>query len=150
MTTPVSVNEQERFARALTAHLSEAHAQLPYVVTERLRAARVQAVSQRKRELVAPLHQSSSALELQTAGGTATLGSGEGQGAPLWLRRVLTALPLLALAIGVVTISVQEEHRATVGVAEIDAELLTSALPPAAYTDPGFLQFLQTNAQATP
>jgi hypothetical protein len=30
-------------------------------------------------------------------------------------------------------------------IAAVDAELLTDELPPAAYTDPGFLQFLRSN-----
>ncbi len=33
-------------------------------------------------------------------------------------------------------------------VAEVDAALLTDDLPPSAYADPGFLQYLKTTAQA--
>lgn len=142
--TPLDEQAQERFARTLVAHLNHSQEALPYVVTERLRAAREQAVAQRKRAST-PLLQHAPAAQLQTAGASGGLHDTP----PVWLRRALTLLPLLALAIGLVTISVQQDQRATVGVAELDAELLTSALPPDAYTDPGFLHFLQTSQTAT-
>ena len=48
---------------------------------------------------------------------------------------------------GLVAIHViQNDYRAQ-EVAEVDTALLTDALPPAAYTDPGFLQFLKSAAQ---
>ena len=47
--TPLDEHAQERFARSLVAHLNQSQEELPYVVTERLRAAREQAVAQRKR-----------------------------------------------------------------------------------------------------
>ena len=56
------------------------------------------------------------------------------------------ALPLLALVAGLIAISViQNDNRAN-ELAEIDAALLTDDLPPTAYTDPGFAQFLKSNA----
>lgn len=149
--TPLDEQAQERFARTLVAHLNHSQEALPYVVTERLRAAREQAVAQRKRAST-PLLQHAPAAQLQTAGQTASQTAGTSGGlhdnTPVWLRRALTLLPLLALAVALVTISVQQDQRATVGVAELDAELLTSALPPDAYTDPGFLHFLQINQTA--
>jgi hypothetical protein len=48
------------------------------------------------------------------------------------------------LLAGLVTIHVvQNEYRAR-ELAEIDAALLTDDLPPAAYADPGFVQFLKS------
>ncbi len=141
---------QDLFARKITAHLNASEAQLPYVVTERLRAAREQAIAQRKRadvplRTVAPASETAQQLAVN-ADGTLSLGGAghEPRTAPLWLRRLLTGLPLAALAIALTVISVDEDTRATLGVAQVDAELLTSALPPDAYTDPGFLQYLQT------
>lgn len=156
--SPASVQESAVFARKLTAHLTEAEQHLPYVVTERLRAAREQAIDLRKRSS-APLRQVQAAGGTSSMGvqadGTLTLGQHMGDpsstGTPLWLRRLLTALPLAALALGLAFIGVEQDTRATVDVADVDAALLTSALPPAAYTDPGFLQFLQTShANTTP
>lgn len=144
----------EQFARKLTAHLSTGEAALPYVVTERLRAAREQALAQRRRPT--PILASHPEMEQQLLGmqgdGTVFLGAGGGgqDNTPIWLRRLLTALPLVALAGALAFISADQDSRATVDVAELDAALLTSELPPAAYTDAGFLQFLQTSATDTP
>lgn len=145
--TPLDEHAQEHFARTLVAHLNQSQETLPYVVTERLRAAREQAVAQHKRSNTPlPLRHHASAPQLQTAG----MGGHLPENTASWLRKALTFLPLLALAIGVVAISIQEDQRATIGIANVDAELLTSALPPDAYTDPGFLHFLETSQKATP
>lgn len=154
MTTLLTPNElaTEQFARKITAHLSASEADLPYVVTERLRAARVQAVSQRKRQATrtSQVAETSTLVFLQPDG-TASLGqTGPSDNTPLWLRRVLTALPLLALAGALAFINADQDNRSTVDVAELDAALLTSELPPAAYTDPGFLQYLQASDSNTP
>jgi hypothetical protein len=59
---------------------------------------------------------------------------------------VSSAVALLILVAGLMTItSIQDDIRAN-ELAEIDAELLTDVLPPAAYTDPGFAQFLRSAA----
>ncbi|WP_286997422.1 MULTISPECIES: DUF3619 family protein [Comamonas] len=157
MTTPSHHNElaAEQFARKLTARLSMTSAELPYVVTERLRAARMQALSARKRSST-PLraHQAETASSLfggNNAEGTLSLGGpGHEDTTPVWVRRLLTALPLVALAAGLAFIGVEQDSRATLDVAEVDAALLTSELPPAAYTDPGFQQYLQTTVSDTP
>lgn len=157
MTTPSHHDAlaAEQFARKLTARLSAADDELPYVVTERLRAAREQAVSMRKRS-VASVHAlqpsaASSLLGIQ-ADGSALLGApGHHQdNTPLWVRRLLTALPLVALAAGLAFIGIEQDSRATLDVAELDAALLTSELPPAAFTDPGFQQYLQATVSDTP
>lgn len=129
---------QDRFALKLTARLSEGAADLPYDISERLRAARAQAVSKRK------------VVKLQTAGAVVGNGSsaaltwGTSDGIGFW-GRLGTVLPLVALVVGMLTInSVQNDNRAQ-EIAEVDAALLIDDLPPAAFSDPGFLQFLKTN-----
>lgn len=129
---------QDRFGRHVAARLSAATAELPYNVTERLRAARVQAVARRK-PAVAPVLFPVGA----SGGGTATLGFGK-ERVSLW-RQIATALPLIVLAAGLVLIhTVQNDWRAS-EVAEVDAALLTDDLPPSAYADPGFVQFLNSS-----
>ena len=158
MTTPSYYDETaaEQFARKLTAHLSDSDAKLPYVVTERLRAARVQAISARKRPH-SPLRATQIEASAQILGlhsdGTATLGmtgsNGQDQ-TPIWLRRLLTAIPLVGLAACLTVIGIDQDSRATIDVADVDAALLTSELPPAAFTDPGFQEYLQTTVSDTP
>jgi hypothetical protein len=130
-----SQHEADRFGRRLAARLTAGTAELPYSVTERLRAARVQAVDWRK---AANLVRASSVF---ASGGAATLTFGD-NGVSLW-NRIASVLPLIALAAGLILIhAVQDERRAS-EVAEVDAALLTDDLPPSAYADPGFAQFLK-------
>jgi hypothetical protein len=128
--------QQDRYALKVAARLTQSSADLPYDITERLRAARVQAVARRK--VVA---QSAAAPAVLTSGGAAILGFGD-EGNP-WFQRIASVLPLIALVAGLMVISsVQSERRAN-DLAEVDAALLTDDLPPSAYADPGFAQFVK-------
>ena len=131
-TDVLSAQKADRFGRAVAARLSAGTDQLDYAVGERLRAARVRALANRKQEAVhVPV--------LVGRGGAATLGDG----LSLW-NRIASVLPVLALAAGLVLIhSIQSERRAS-EIAEVDAALLTDDLPPSAYADPGFVQFLKS------
>jgi len=129
---------QDRFALKATAYLSTATANLPHDISERLRAARVQALSKRK---IANAQTAGSSVNM---GGSAALTWGSSDGLSWW-GRIGSVMPLIALVVGMLTInSVQNDNRAQ-EVAEVDAALLTDALPPAAFSDPGFLQFLKTD-----
>lgn len=126
---------QDRFGRAVAARLSGGTAELPYGVTERLRAARVRAVARRK---PADLRTMAS---VRACGGAAALTFGDGDQS-LW-NRIASVLPLIVLAAGLILIHAIENDRRASEVAEVDAALLTDDLPPSAYADPGFVQFLK-------
>jgi len=126
---------QDRFGLRVAARLSDAADNLPYDISERLRAARVQALS--KRIFVA---QTASSVALSGGAATATLGND----GPSWGDRVAATIPLLILVLGLIAITVIQNDRRANEIAEIDAALLTDDLPPAAYTDPGFTQFLKS------
>lgn len=133
------LTSQDRFGRRVAARLAAGTQELPYETSERLRAARMQALAKRKR--VVGLRTASS---VSSSGSAATLTSDEP--ASLW-QRVASVLPILALVAGLVLIhTVMNERRAN-EVAEVDAALLTDDLPLAAYADPGFVQFLKQTAQ---
>ena len=129
--TPLTAHDA--LARRLAAGLNTP---LPHDISERLRAARVRAVSARRVSSV-----------LVQADGTLPLDAAHDRLRPLgWLASIL---PLIALIVGLVTIKqFQDEHRAR-EVADIDTALLTDDLPPSAYTDPGFLRFLKMPLGAT-
>jgi len=136
----------ERFARRVTARLSEGTADMPYDITERLRASRVQALARRKRVVAVPVRQAAGAAAvLGGKGGAAMLGRGGERGK--WWRALVSAIPLTALAVGLVVINMSQDEKGLHEVAEVDAALLTDDLPPSAYSDPGFVQFLKTSAQ---
>ena len=123
----------DAFGRAVARRLASSTDELPYEVRERLRAARVRAVAHRKVE--------AKPQGVVLGRGAGALGLG-GEEFGLW-HRLASAVPLLVLAVGLVVIySVQNDIRAS-EVAEIDAAILTDDLPPAAYADPGFVQFLK-------
>lgn len=128
---------QDRFALKAASYLSAGTSDLPYDVSERLRAARAQAVSKRK---IAKTRTASSVVVGN--GGSAALSWGSDDGLNWW-SRIGSVVPLIALVVGLLTInSIQNDNRAQ-EVAEVDAALLTDELPPAAFADPGFVQFLK-------
>jgi hypothetical protein len=133
----------ERFALRVVTRLSSGTEELPYDISERLRASRMQALSKRKK-LAAPARIASPVVV--NGGGSATLGrGGEGGG---WWNALVSAVPLMALVVGLVVINIAQDEDSASDLAEVDAALLTDDLPPTAYADPGFVQFLKTSAQS--
>lgn len=133
---PINANlsAQDRFGRQLAACLDASAEPLPHDISERLRVARLQALG-KYREV--------RALEtgpIAVGGGVAALGGGDESG--LW-PRLVSLVPLLALIAGLIAIQVFGTDQIAKEVAEIDAAILTDDLPPDAYADPGFTQFLK-------
>lgn len=126
----------DQFGRAVAARLSAGADEIPYEVRERLRAARVRAIQARKKPAVAP-------AIVGNGGGSAALTLGDGEGRPGLFVRIASILPLVVLAAGLVAIHVIQTDRRASELAEVDAALLTDDLPPSAYADPGFVQFLK-------
>lgn len=125
---------QELFGHAVGRRLSAGTDELPYHVTERLRAARTQALASRKTQATAP--------HVVANGHAAALSLGK-RGPGFW-QQVGSVLPLVVLVGGLVLINTVLNERRASEVAEVDAALLTDTLPPAAYADPGFAQFLKS------
>ena len=124
----------DRYGLKVAARLSEGASTLPYDISERLRAARVQALARRK---LAPR-----AVPAFAVSGNGTLALG-GDDEPGFWGRMASVVPLVALVAGLVAINVvQNEDRAN-ELAEVDTALLIDDLPPSAYADPGFVQFLR-------
>jgi hypothetical protein len=139
--TNSSVSLQDRFGLRLAARLSESAQALPHDISERLRAARVQALDKHKAVKAV------TASAIQSNGGAATLSLGDDEVSP-W-RRLASIVPLLALIAGLVCIHILDNDNRAKELAEIDAAILTDDLPPAAYTDPGFAQFLRIRNDQT-
>ncbi len=127
---------QDQFGRRIAIRLEQGSQELPHDISERLRAARVRAISQRKREAGVAM-----ALPQLAAAG---IGQQFGQGPGLW-SRLASGLPVLVLAAGLVCIQALEADRRANEVAEVDAALLADDLPPEAYADAGFVQFLKSD-----
>lgn len=145
-TTPPSLHRaQDRFGRLVAARLDLGVQDLPHDIIERLRATRARAVAERKREVGAvaasplrPLH-----AVLATAG--VAVGPTGGSQEPGWWTRLASVLPVVVLVTGLVMVQGLQADRRAAELAEVDAALLTDDLPPAAYADPGFVQFLKSD-----
>lgn len=139
--TPLRAEALEaRFGLRLAARLSEGADRLPHDVTERLRHARDTALTRR-------LAAAPALIDTATLGGassaTLSLGGGSSRGRSWWAS--LTAIvPLVALVGGLCLIGHFHAREQIAAAAEIDAALLSDDLPPAAYSDPGFVEFLKT------
>jgi len=132
---------EARFALRATARLTEQADALPQDITERLRVAREQAV-QRARALRT---QTAAATAPSQAGPVLTWpGAGSDGGNGGWWVKLGAILPLVALVAGLVLIQDWHGSNQISAAAEIDASLLADDLPPSAYSDPGFLEFLKS------
>jgi len=127
-----------RFGARVAAGLGERAASVPHDISERLRVAREQAVS-RARELRQASPAAASPVVGVTAHGAAVLGA-----TPGWWQRLASVLPLLVLVVGMLLIREWLSREQVLAAAEIDAVLLADDLPPAAYSDPGFAEFLKS------
>ncbi|KQP14920.1 DUF3619 family protein [Pseudorhodoferax sp. Leaf267] len=133
----------DQIGRRIATRLSAANAEIEHDILERLRVARQQAVAQRK--IASTVVASGVAM---SSGGAAALHFHDAERPGLW-SRVAAALPLLALVAGLLAIYVTQNDNRADEVAEIDAALLTDDLPPAAYADQGFMQFLKHDGPST-
>jgi hypothetical protein len=127
----------DALGRAVAARLSEGAETLPHDISERLKAARAQALAKRR------IVNMQVASEVAVSGGELALNMG-GREDGLW-NRIASLLPLFALVAGLISIAVMQDELRAREVAEVDAELLTDELPPSAYVDPGFAQYLRVN-----
>ncbi len=131
---------ESRFGMRLSARLSASAENLPHDISERLRHARQLAVER---------HQSASSVQMNGIGLTSagTLSLGGGAKGPSWWTSLSALVPLAALLLGLGLIEhfhVQEQIAAA---AEVDAALLSDDLPPAAYSDPGFVEYLKSSRE---
>jgi len=139
ISTPAPTSMDQMGAH-ITKRLSAGLDDLPHDITERLRAGRMRAIAARQRDVV---RAQQVATEISVSGGVASLHADEPM-QRLW-QRLGAIVPLLALVVGLVTIALIQEDNRIREVAEVDAELLTDELPPSAYVDPGFAQFVSSN-----
>jgi hypothetical protein len=128
-------SQADQFGQRLSARLNAGAQSLDHDISQRLRVARELAVAQLAGQpgLVSASQRHGAVLSL---------------GGPLgaWAK-LSTLLPALVLLVGLFCIdAVQDQFRAD-ELADVDLELLTAELPPVAYTDPGFVQFLRSTVR---
>ena len=127
----------DQFANRIAARLEGGG--VSHDVSERLRIARQQALAARK---TAALAATQPASAIVTQGRHAALAAG-GEPGFGWLGWLAPTLALAALLAGLLALKPQQMRLPDPRVAEVDADLVADALPPKAYADPGFLQYLR-------
>lgn len=133
---PSATSAQDLLGKRLTKMLDD-NTDLSYEVTERLRAARTRALSLRR--IAQP--QLQTAQEIQTQNGSALLKFPSQ--ILLFLQTFGSIIPLLGLVAGLVLIHEFHNDQSALELAEIDSALLIDDLPPNAYTDSSFLDYLK-------
>ena len=133
--TTATTADMDLWGRTLAAQLNVASQDLGHDIGERLRVARQMALKSRPMPQRLMRH----SLAAQANG---TLSGPPDEGLNLW-RILASALPLLALVSGLMFIQTLQQDLAESDIASLDSALLLDELPPDAYTDPGFVQFLK-------
>ena len=131
---------EARFGVRVASMLSERARSTPPDISERLRFAREQALvrAQAARRQV----QTADAPVMVGRGRTAVLANPLG-----WWFKLGSAVPLALLVLGLAGIAHVHDRAQIAAVAEVDAALLSDDLPPEAYTDPGFAEYLKTTRE---
>ena len=142
LTAPLAPRHTEsvegQVALRIAAELNRGAEALPHDITERLRFGRERALALAVQQRHAAAAVVATPL-LAVSGRAAVLG-----GPPsVWLR-LASALPLVVLVAGLVLIQHHHDFEQITAAAEIDSALLADELPPAAYGDPGFSEFLHS------
>lgn len=140
---PISLSAQDldtrvtRFGLRVAASLTERNETLPADVSERLRFAREQALGKAR----AARAEAAPAGQLLRSGSNSLSLGGLGNDSPRWLK-LASFLPLCLLVAGLLLIDHGQWYEQVTATAEIDTALLSDNLPPAAYGDPGFSEYL--------
>ena len=133
--TPDITADMDLWGQTLAAQLNVSSQDLGHDISERLRVSRQLALKSRPMPQRLMRHN----LAVQANG---TLSGLPDEGLNLW--RILgSALPLLALVLGLMLIQSLQRDLAETDIAALDSALLLDELPPDAYTDPGFVQFMK-------
>jgi hypothetical protein len=125
---------EARFGLRIGALLEEQAQRTPHDISERLRVAREQAVERARSARAA----TAGAEVPLSAGPTAVLGRQRG-----WLFRFASFAPLALLVGGLLLIDEWHDRAQIDAAADIDLALLADDLPPDAYSDAGFVEFLE-------
>lgn len=124
------INFAFRVRHALNEHLDT----LPAATTDRLAAARAQALARKK----ADTPRRATAISTAFAGGGGSLFGDRLS----WLARMGIAIPMLVVAAGIFALYQAEYEQRISDVAEMDAMVLADELPLNAYLDNGFNAYL--------
>jgi hypothetical protein len=137
-TAEAMTSMETRFGLRIASTLNRQGEAAGHDISERLRVAREQALERaRVSRRTATAGSTATQVVGVSASGTAVLG-----GQPMWWNRLASIMPLVTLVVGLVLIDQWHDRAQINAVADVDSALLADDLPPTAYSDPGFVEFL--------
>lgn len=134
--------QQSRYAMRIAARLTDQAENLAPDIGERLRFARARALEHARAMRAMRAATQPRAVAVSAVGSEMALAGAPGSSSPWWVG-ILSLLPLLALVAGLMLIQSENTRRQIAVAVEVDTSLLLDALPPSAYSDPGFVEFLK-------
>jgi hypothetical protein len=140
-TAEAALGLENRFGLRVASALTHQGELAGHDISERLRVAREQALERARlsRRVASHAKATSNQVFGVTASGAALLG-----GSPMWWTRLASVVPLLTLVLGLVLIDQWHDRAQIDAAADVDSALLADDLPPTAYSDPGFVEFLNS------
>ena len=129
---------EEHFGQFIVSHLELGKQQIPYEFSERLRAARIRALASRR--ALQPVFVAATELQVQTDGSVKMPFPSK---AKEIYNMFVSFIPLVCLAAGLMLLYDFHNDESAMELAEIDSALLIDDLPPQAYADPAFMDFLK-------
>jgi len=129
---------EEHFGKFIVSHLELGKQQISYEFSERLRAARTRALASRR--VLQPVLVAVTDPYLQ-ADGSAKMPFPDK--AKEIYNMFVSFIPLVCLAAGLMMLYDFHNDESALELAEIDSALLIDDLPPHAYADPAFIDFLK-------
>ena len=138
-TIQTTLTAQDQLGMRMAALLDQGNQHLPYDISERLRAARTRAVaaSRISRVELAPV------ADVQIQGNGSLRMPFQSKTQEIY-KLLVSFIPLICLAAGLMLLYEFHNDQAALEMAEIDSALLVDDLPPHAYADPAFIDFLKT------
>jgi Protein of unknown function (DUF3619) len=131
-------HREARLGLRVAALLNERAADPDHAIAERLRFAREQALARAR---------STQVSAAPVVVGSSARGVGLLAAPSNWFFRMASVLPLLLLVAGLVAIDEWSDRAEIEAAADVDTALLGDDLPPDAYSDPGFAEFLKTSRE---
>jgi hypothetical protein len=132
------LSQDHLLGKRIAAYLNQGNQQLPYEITERLRASRTRAIASRRANQFEL--KNADEIHMQTNGSLRMPFSPKAYD---FYSLIVSFIPLICLAAGLMLLYEFHNDQTALELAEIDSALLIDDLPPQAYTDPAFVDFLK-------
>jgi hypothetical protein len=138
------ISQDQLLGKRIASFLDQGNQQLSYEITERLRASRTRAIASRRFTQFELKHADDA--QIQPSGSLRMPFPSKARDI---YSLIVSFIPLICLAAGLMLLYEFHNDQTALELAEIDSALLADDLPPQAYTDPAFVDFLKNKTLQT-